>query len=908
MRKLIVYNLLLLMVLVGAASGFFISNVSWWGLHLGERNLNHMYGSTQSLVQISSIESRLLQSHDLFLDILKRRQFSDADSIALSVNDNALKVQFDLLRKQATHQEYWVRIARQYAQLSVSRERLLSAAAKNPDNIDQRYVTDTRPLFDQLHLSLHQLSPLTIRATRQAYATAVEDNRRARDMVLGLSMLATLLFCFTAWLTYRQAMEGRKKSAELARKHALFKTLFDGTRDGIILLSKNKIIDCNQAALGLFAAPSAALFASIDFSQLQPARQPDGSVSVEAFRARLDEDLEAIATPRFEWSFKSLAGKEFPAEVTINAARIDDDSIVQVMIRDITKRKQAEASMRLANQAFENSLEGITITDENNTILTVNQAFSTITGYAPEEVIGKNPRVFSSGRQTPQFYHEMWASLKEHRKWQGEIFNIRKNGDIYPQWLNISQMVDEHGKATNYVGVFSDISELKAAQASNLHSLYYDQLTDLPNGVLFIERLNQLFVLEKRHPENNDGAVLFMDLDRLKVVNDSMGREAGDQLLQMVAARLHGCIHATDMLARIHGDEFAILLSKIAHTGDASAVAQNILHAFEEPFVLNGEPIHVSLSIGISVNPANGTDSDALLQNAAMATYRAKMAGGSCYELYDEGLGARASKRLAIEIALSKAIDRNELELHYQPQFECHTGKLIGFEALLRWRHPELGLIRPDVFLSIAEENGSIVPIGAWVLQTACAQAQAWRQQSTQRRMIAVNLSIRQLQHPDIVKHVISALNSSGLPADCLELEITESRIMHKMEASLAVMHQLSALGVEFSIDDFGTGYSSLAYLKKMPIKALKIDRSFIRDIATDADGAAIVAAIIAMSSTLGLRVVAEGIEDQAQLTQLKTHDGIIGQGYFLGRPVPAQAMTALIEEKDSETEREASL
>ena len=401
---------------------------------------------------------------------------------------------------------------------------------------------------------------------------------------------------------------------------------------------------------------------------------------------------------------------------------------------------------------------------------------------------------------------------------------------------------------------------------------------------------------------------MFMDLDRLKVVNDSMGREAGDQLLQMVAARLNGCIRESDTLARMNGDEFAILLSKITNAEDATAVAQKILHIFEEPFVLHSEPIHVSLSIGISVYPTDGADSETLLQNAAMAMYRAKTAGGICYELYDEDLGTRASKRMAIETGLRKAIDRNELKLHYQPQFECHTGKLIGFEALLRWQHPELGLLPPDAFLSIAEETGAIIPIGAWVLQTACAQAQAWRRRSSQDRLIAVNLSARQLQHPDIVKHVSSALNSSGLPAHCLELEITESMMMQKVDVSIAVMHQLTALGVEFSIDDFGTGYSSLAYLKKMPIKALKIDKSFIRDIVTDTDGAAIVSAIFAMSSTLGLRVVAEGIEDQAQLTHLTVHNGIIGQGYLLGRPVPAQAMTELIEENEPKTEHEAIL
>lgn len=796
MRKLIVSHLLLLMFLVGAASGLFVGSVGWWGLHASERDLNRMYGASSA-------------------------NWSNGVAVKRSV----LQAQEEI---------------------------------------------------------------------RQVYVRAIDANHAARDALFVLSMLATLFFCLTAWLTYRQSVEGRNKTAQLDRKHAMFKTLFDSTTDAIILFGKDKIIDCNNAALKLFAVANAALFAAIDFSQLQPLQQADGSVSDAALRAKLRDDGRQADAPRFEWDFVSLEGRAFFGEVAINAARLGSDSIVQLMVRDISQRKQMESAMLLANRAFENSLEGITITDENNRILSINQAFSTITGYAAKEVLGKNPGMMSSGRQTPEFYADLWQSLKEHGKWQGEIWNRRKNGDIYPQWLNISRVANQHDKVTNYVGVFSDISERKAAEARMLRQIYYDELTGLPNRALLTDRLHQLFVPTKLHPENRI-AVMFIDLDRLKLINDSMGREAGDRLLQMVADRLNDCIRASDTLARMTGDEFAILLSDIADAEEATDVARTILHLFEEPFPLKGEHIHVSLSIGISVHPTDGLDSKALLQNAAMAMYRAKTAGGIGYELYDEDIGLRAGKRLALEIGLRKAIERNEMELHYQPQYKCQNGKLIGFEALIRWRHPEQGLIPPSAFLSIAEETGSIIQIGAWVLQTACAQAQAWRSQSSEHRFIAVNLSARQLEHPDIVQHVVSALANSGLPADCLELEITESMMMHKVDDSIAVMHELSALGVQFSIDDFGTGYSSLAYLKKMPIKALKIDQSFIRDIVTDPDGAAIVGAIVAMSSTLGLRVIAEGIEDQDQLAHLKTYDGIIGQGYLLGRPVPAPAATLLI-------------
>ncbi|MES2149398.1 MAG: EAL domain-containing protein [Pseudomonadota bacterium] len=786
MRKTILSNLLLWMFLIGAASGFMLSNVAWWSLRSSNRDLDQVY----------------------------------------------------------------------------------QAASAAPVN---------------------EASASTLRA----YEGARNNSRNAQQLLLALSLLATTFFSGAAWLTYRQTVEARRKSAQLAREHALFKTLFHGTSDGILLMNEYQIVDCNHAALRLFGAASALQLACAALDQIQPRRQPDGTASGPALRARLALAAQVVP-PCFEWQFRALDGVEFCGEVTINAASVGRDHVLQLMVRDISARKLAERTMRLANQAFENSLEGITITDANRNILTVNRAFTTITGYRPEEVVGRNPSMLSSGRQTPEFYAAMWAELNQRQEWQGEIWNIRKDGEVYPQWLNITQVCDERGVPINYVGVFSDISELKAAHARNLHAVYYDQLTNLPNRVLLTDRLNQLSTKAARDGETSL-ALMFMDLDRLKVINDSMGREAGDALLQMVAARLAQGLRETDTLARMNGDEFAILLAPIASAEEASTCAQAILHRFEEPFELQGELVHVSLSIGISVYPTDGTAADALLQYAAMAMYRAKKAGGVCYALYDEELGAQASKRMAIETGLRRAVECGELELRYQPQFDCRSGALLGFEALLRWRHPELGLIAPAAFLGIAEETGLIVPIGAWVLKTACIQAQAWNLGAS-GRMMAVNLSARQLQHPDIAEHVTEALATSGLPARCLELEITESVMMHRLDSCLLIMHRLSALGIEFSIDDFGTGYSSLSYLKKMPIKALKIDRSFIRDIVTDSDGASIVGAIVAMANTLGLRVVAEGIEEPDQLTHLRAYRGIIGQGYLLGRPATAASHAALFE------------
>jgi diguanylate cyclase (GGDEF)-like protein/PAS domain S-box-containing protein len=897
MRKLIISNLLLIMFLVGAASGFFVSNVGWWGLYRGAQDLDKLHDAgSASLKQIYDFEKNALHVQTLFLDVLKKQKISNADEALLARADAEVKQQLaKLLQQDKKHADYWNEVATFNARLAISRAHTLQLLAQDPERATRFYITDTQPLFEQMSLEVHQSLPSIIQQGELLYTRAIDDNTIARNLLLGMSLLATMFFCATAWLTYRETMERRRKTAELDQEHTLFKTLFESTNDGIILFDSNRLIDCNRSALRMFAVPTLPAFLGLDFSRLQPSEQPDGGVSADGLRRRI-EDTVQHGSQHFEWQFKSFDGVEFPAEVAIDVAHLGDKSTIQISIRDITRRKQTENSMRLANQAFENSLEGMVITDEHCDILTVNHAFTAITGYLREEVTGRNPRILSSGRQTAEFYEEMWRELREAGKWQGEIWNIRKNGDIYPQWLNISRVIDDHGKVVNFVGVFSDISERKSAEERILHQVYYDQLTDLPNRILFNDRLSQVLGMAKRHPENSF-AVMFVDLDRFKLINDSMGHDAGDQLLQQAAHRLHGSVRETDTVARMGGDEFTIVLSKVRNGKDAAGVAQKILDSFRAPFMLDGQEVYISLSIGISVYPEDGKTVDVLLKNADMAMYRAKSAGGSWYELWDEALSTQATQRLAIESALHKAVERDELELHYQPQYDCETHTLTGFEALLRWRHPERGLLYPDSFIQIAEETGLIVPIGEWVLQTACAQAQEWRALVPGHRMIAVNLSGRQFQYSDIVKQVKLALDRSGLPHSCLELEITESVIMQDIDASVETMHQLADLGVQFSIDDFGTGYSSLAYLKRLPIHALKIDRSFIRDIVTGHDDAAIVSAIVAMSNKLGLRVVAEGIEDTDQLEHLRMHKGIVGQGFLLGRPAPAALITRQLAE-----------
>ncbi|HJV74176.1 MAG TPA: EAL domain-containing protein [Noviherbaspirillum sp.] len=894
MRKQLISNLLLIMFLVGAASGFFVSNVGWWGLYQGGQDIDRLYmvGST-GLQRVSDIEKSLLRSEALFLDAIRKQELSTADKEALSKSDASIRQLLAEPINDHALREEWDRIIQLYTRLADSRNAVLSLLSSNPGAVYRFHTGNTLPLFNELLMAVQQPLLQVTQHTNLAYEKAAANNRMARNALLALTLLASLFFCATAWLTYREAKDRRAKTVLLNKEHTLFRTLFESSNDGVIMMNRDQITDINRAALKMFVLPSAHVIGDLDITHLQPEYQPDGTPSADALRTRIGASLKT-GSQRFEWRFKTTDNKEFPAELAIDVAHLTDRSIIQLTIRDITRRKQAESSMHLANQAFESSLEGMTITDANGDILNVNSAFTTITGYSLQEVAGRNLRLLSSGRQSREFYQAMWNSINTTGKWQGEIWNIRKNGSIYPQWLNITSVKNEHGKVTNYVGVFSDISERKSAEERILHQVYYDQLTDLPNRVLFNDRVHQVMGSAKRHPDQHF-AVMFLDLDRFKLINDSMGHDAGDQLLQQAAHRLRGSVRDSDTVARMGGDEFTVVLSEIANPRHAASVAQKILDAFRPPFCLHGEEVYVSPSIGISVYPEDGATIELLLRNADMAMYRAKGAGGSRYELYDEGLGTRAAQRMATETALYKALERQEMVLHYQPQFDCDTGKLIGFEALLRWQHPERGLLVPEEFIDIAEETGLILPIGEWVLHTACMQAQEWRRNFPGHRLVSVNLSARQFHSSDLPRQISSALQKSGLPHFCLELEVTENAVMQNLENSIAIMRHMAELGVQFSIDDFGTGYSSLAFLKKLPIHALKIDQSFIRDLDTDQDDATIASVIIAMAGKLGLRVVAEGVEEKKQFAALKAYKGLIGQGHLFGRPVSAELATELI-------------
>lgn len=565
------------------------------------------------------------------------------------------------------------------------------------------------------------------------------------------------------------------------------------------------------------------------------------------------------------------------------------------------QKVHAADSLRLAATVFESIREGVVITDLEPRIVAVNQAYTRITGYDEAQVLGKNPKIIKSGFHDKAFYQAMWSSLKETGYWSGEVWNRRKNGEIYPQWLTISAVcIDScccsENKPCNYVGVFTDISELKQSEAQLAQLAHYDPLTNLPNRLLVQSHLQHTIERAQRH--GTLVSVLYIDLDRFKNVNDSLGHPVGDELLIKLADRMKKRVREEDMLARLGGDEFLLVLEDVHDPSDPAFVAQSLINLLTSPFVLpSGHEIFVGASIGISLFPEDARNVTELIQHADMAMYQAKKEGRNTYRYHTEALSVAANERLKMENRLRYALAAEELILHYQPLIDARTGCVIGVEALMRWQPPGEMMIPPEKFIPVAEDTGLIVPLGEWVLRTACKQARTWIDAGLPPLVMAVNLSVRQFQSENLIGMVQRILEETQLPANCLELELTESMFMEHAERAIGTLNKLKALGVHLAIDDFGTGYSSLIYLKRFPIDKLKIDQSFVRDLAHDPNDREIAATIIAMARGLKLGVLAEGIESEEQLDFLRQHDCDYYQGYLFHRPVPAIELESWLRE-----------
>jgi diguanylate cyclase (GGDEF)-like protein/PAS domain S-box-containing protein len=554
---------------------------------------------------------------------------------------------------------------------------------------------------------------------------------------------------------------------------------------------------------------------------------------------------------------------------------------------EIAERQRAEATLLKLSMAVEQSPASVLITDVNGIIEYVNPKFLEVTGYTAEEVLGRNPRFLRTGHTSQQQYQELWQTILAGREWRGELHNLRKDGSSFWEFASISPITSATGTITHFVAVKEDITVRKGYEERLLRQAHYDQLTGLPNRLLALDRLTQGLARMRR--ENTLVAVLFIDLDHFKSINDTLGHHAGDQMLRETAQRLAACVRDEDTVARFGGDEFIVLLTGLRSPMQSEVVIDKIAAAFKAPFRIEGHEIFSSASIGVTVAPLDGSDPHILMRNADVAMYQAKADGRRTYHFFTRQLNERARARMSMDSRLRRALERDEFHLCYQPLVAVGSGRTIGAEALLRWTNPDLGEIQPVQFIPLAEESGLIVPIGEWVLHRACREMRGWLDSGLGLRHIAVNVSSRQFRGSDLAGITARALDENGLSCDQLHLEITESLLLEDVPRVVNILRELVDMGVGLSVDDFGTGYSSLSYLRRFALKTLKIDRSFIRDVTSSADAAALTEAIVAMAHRLELMVVAEGVETADQLAFLGACACDLAQGFLLGRPVTAK-------------------
>lgn len=566
---------------------------------------------------------------------------------------------------------------------------------------------------------------------------------------------------------------------------------------------------------------------------------------------------------------------------------------------DISASMESAERLRLATLVFNSTHEGVLITDAQSRITFVNPAFSQITGYQPADVMGRNPRILQSGRHDKPFYAAIWASLASTGQWTGEIWNRRKNGEVLPQLQTISELRDESGVVSHRVAVFSDISLLKSSQNELSFLAHYDPLTGLPNRLLLHEHIK--LSLQRALRQKTDAVLMILDVDHFKMVNEGLGHSLGDELIKAIARRLQRTLEQAATISRFGGDEFAVIVESLSGSANTTAarLAQDVLERFREPFQIGGHELSVSLSIGMYLYPGASRTAEEVFRNADTALSQAKEAGRGSFAFYTSSLTAMAHQKLKIASELRKALDHQQLVVYYQPVYSLDSQAVLGCEALVRWQHPERGMITPNEFIPVAEDSGLIARLDIHVMEQACRQVRSWRQQGLALDFVSVNLSSKLFSQDSLVLDAVrNALHSSGLDAGCLELEITESAMLEDQAKSIGIMHQLRELGVRLAIDDFGTGYSSLGRLKYLPVDKFKIDQAFVRNLPHDSSDIAIVRAIIALGDSMRLAVQAEGVETQEQADFLREHECVLCQGYLFGRPMPANAFAELLQKQ----------
>ena len=605
------------------------------------------------------------------------------------------------------------------------------------------------------------------------------------------------------------------------------------------------------------------------------------------------ERLKPLDATAFEAEITTSARPNgFFAAITIARTGNYENGMLVLTLQDITLRRQTEQSLRLSSKVFEVSSESIMVTDKNGIIVSVNPAFTWLTGFRPDEVLGKNPSILKSGQHDDAFYAAMWIALNETGQWQGEIWDKRKDGSIYPKWVNIDA-VREKGEVSHYVSIAHDISKHKQHEARIQHLAEHDALTGLPNRRVLTEHTNQ--IIHSQRQSDQHFAVILIDLDRFKNINDTLGHLVGDQVLVETARRLNQAVRSADLVVRLGGDEFVILLTNIEDPLLIAEITTNIQQKLSSPIVIGERSLHTPPSIGIACYPQDGEDVDVLLRNADAAMYQSKFRGGNCWTFYTREINENLTKRLTLEESLREAITNDGLHLHFQPLFDAHSKRVASWEALLRWEHPTLGPISPEQIIPIAEETGLIHDIGRWVIYTACAQIKQWEIQGHGLFRISINVSPTQLDVAGFSEVVLNALSETGVRPEQLELEITESVLISHSVTAKNSLETLREAGILLTLDDFGTGYSSLTYLKSLSIDRIKIDRSFVSNILENKQDASIVQAVVMLANMLNLGLVAEGVETVEQEKFLREHGCPEVQGFLLGKPMPAREVGAFL-------------
>lgn len=688
--------------------------------------------------------------------------------------------------------------------------------------------------------------------------------------------------------------ERKQNELALREAEARFRSSFTAAAIGMALVSiEGRFVDVNPSLCQLVGYPHEEL----TNKTFQEISHPD-DLSVDL---NYVQQLIAGEQDSYQMEKRCLHKDGHIVWILLTASTVKDAQgkllYFIAQIQDITERKKTEAELRIAATAFE-AREGIIVSDKDGAMLRVNSAFTRITGYSAEEVLGKNPRILNSARHDTDFYTDMWEHVLNTGTWEGEIWNRRKNGEIYPEHLSITAVKNADGVIMNFVGMFNDITLSKAAADEIKNLAFYDPLTLLPNRRLLLDRLRLALIASSR--SGRLGALLFIDLDNFKTLNDTLGHHTGDLLLQQVAQRLESCVREGDTVARLGGDEFVVMLEKLSSNSEEAAeqtelVGNKILAALNQPYQLGQYDYRNTPSIGAALFNHQMQANDDLLKQTDIAMYQSKKAGRNTLTFFDPQMQEIVNVRSALEIELRKALENQQFQIHYQIQVDSVL-RPLGAEALIRWLHPEHGLIPPQQFIPLAEETGLILPIGQWVLESACAQLRTWQQYTLTRDLIlAVNVSYKQFRRADFVTQIQTAVKHHDINPKLLKLELTESLLMENIEETIAAMSTLNNIGIQFSLDDFGTGYSSLQYLKQLPLDQLKIDRSFIRDIAIDSSDRAIVQTIIAMAHSLNLNVIAEGVETEEQRQFLLDTDCTHFQGYLFGKPVPIEQFEAML-------------